>query len=232
MDLEAVMTQLKSLGTAQNVKTYQRHGAGNNVFGVSFSDLKKLSRKIGTNHELAMQLWETGNSDARSLSMLLADPDDVTPTLATQWMKDVNYYLHGNEVASVVARSSSGLSKMRQWRKQKSEYARATGYAILCSMLKDDPDAVENDECRRIMKDVELEIHRSPNRARHAMVMAVIAIGVFKRELSEEAIETGQRIGDVDVDHGETDCSTPKIAAYINRALSRSERSRKVATGR
>lgn len=219
MDLDSVMTELKSKGTAQNTKVYKLQGAGDDVFGVSSAELQKLKKKIRVDHGLAVQLWETGNSDARSLATMIADPEEVTPTLATQWMKDVDYYLHGNEVAEVVAQSEAGLSKMRQWRKQKSEYARATGYAILTCMLEEDADSVEELECSRVLKDVVAEIHRSPNRAKHAMVMAVIAIGIYKDDLTDEALEAGEAIGEVEVDHGETNCTTPKIVPYINRAL-------------
>ena len=222
MDLASVMSKLESLGTAQNVKIYKRHGAGENIFGVSYADLKKLKKQIGTNQELAIKLWDTGNSDARSLATMVACPEELTPTVATQWMKDVTYSCHAGEVAGVIARSSSGLAKMRQWRKQKSEFARTTGYSILSHILKEDPDALDELECSRILKEIEAEIHRSPNQARYAMVMAVISIGIYKAELSEEAVEVGERIGDVDVDHGETNCTTPKIAAYINKALKRS----------
>ena len=221
MDLKSVMAELESAGTAENIEIYKQRGAGENVFGVSSAHLKKLKKKLGVDHELAMELWETGNSDARSLAMMIADPDEVSPTVATQWMKDVDYALHGSEVAGVVALSPAGLSKMRQWRKQKSEFARATGYSMLACMLEDDAESVEDMECLRVLKDVEMEIHRSPNRARHSMVMAVIAIGVHKPELSEEAIETGERIGDVQVDHGESSFTTPKIAPYINKTLKR-----------
>lgn len=221
MDFKSVMADLESAGNAENKKIYKQQGAGENVFGVSHSHLKKLRKKLGVDHELAIELWETGNSDARSLAMMVADPDEVSPTVATQWMKDVDYAVHGSEVAGVVALSPAGPSKMRQWRKQKSEFARATGYSMLACMLENDADAVEDMECVRILKDVEMEIHRSPNRARHSMVMAVIAIGVYKPDLSEEAIETGERIGDVQVDHGESSFKTPKIAPYINKTLKR-----------
>ncbi|MEQ9406706.1 MAG: DNA alkylation repair protein [Fuerstiella sp.] len=221
MELASVMSSLKSLGTIQNVRTYKRHGSGDDVFGVSYADLNKLKKQLGTQHELALNLWGTGNTDARSLATMIADPDQLSPSQATQWMKEVTYPPHENEVAAVVARSAFGLSKMRQWRKQKSEYARTTGYAILACLLKDDPDSVDELECQRILKDVESEIHRSPNRARHAMVLAVIAIGIQKPELREAAVEAGQRIGDVKVDHGDTACVTPQIVPYINKALSR-----------
>jgi 3-methyladenine DNA glycosylase AlkD len=223
MEYQTVMDQLESLGTAQNVKIYKRHGAGENVFGVSYADLKKLKKKIGHDQQLAVKLWNSGNSDARSLAMMVASPEELTPPIATQWMKDVTYPLHASEVAGVVAMSSAGMSKMRQWRKQKSEFARTVGYSILSHILKDDPDAVGDEECIRILKEIESEVHRSPNSARHAMVMAVISIGVYKPELSQDAIDAGERIGDVAVDHGETSCRTPKIAPYISDALKRSE---------
>ncbi len=222
MEFDKAMAQLESLGTAQNVRIYKRHGAGDNVFGVSFAELKKLKKKIGEDHELAIKLWDSGNSDARSLAMMVASPDELTPSVATQWMKDIVYPLHSSEVAGVVAQSATGIAKMRQWRKQKSDFARATGYSILTHILKEDPDALEELECLRILKEIEAEIHRSPNNARHAMVMAVISMGIYKPEISDEAIEAGERIGDVEVDHGETSCKTPKIAPYINKALKRS----------
>lgn len=222
MELAAVMEHLQSVGKEETAKIYQRHGAGDDVFGVTYAHLKKLKKKIGTDHELALELWKTGNSDARSLAMMVADPDDVTPTVATQWMKDVSYNCHAGEIAGVIAQSSCGLAKMRQWRKQKSEYARTTGYSILCQMLKDDAESVDEVECKRILRDVEMEIHRSPNRARHAMVMAVISIGIYRDDLRDEAIEAGERIGKVSVDHGDTSCTTPQIVPYINKAVKQS----------
>lgn len=221
MDVQSVMAELESLGTEQNIKVYKRHGAGDNVFGVSYANLKAMKKKIGVAHELAIELWNSGNSDARSLAMMLASAEELTPSVATQWMKDVTYPLHASEVAGVVSRSATGLSKMRQWRKQKSEFARTVGYSILTHILKDDSDAIEDFECTRILKEIEVEIHRSPNNARHAMVMAVIAIGIYKPEVSDEAIAAGERIGDVEVDHGETSCKTPAIVPYIQKALKR-----------
>lgn len=224
MDFQSVMTQLESLGTEQNVKIYKRHGAGDAVFGVSYANLKLLKKKIGVNHQLAIELWNSGNSDARSLAMMLASADELTPSVATQWMKEVTYPPHATEIAGVIARSACGLAKMRQWRKQKSEFARTVGYSILNHVLKDDPDAIDDSECARILKEIEAEIHRSPNSARYAMVMSVICIGIYKTDLSDDAMEAGERIGDVDVDHGETSCLTPAIVPYIQKALKRSSR--------
>ncbi len=182
MDLASVMSELQSSGTKTTARV------------ASAARLRKIRDKVGTDQDLAVELWETGSDDARSLAMLIADPDDLTPSVATQWMKDVDDNVRAAEVANVVAQSPVGPAKMRQWRKQKSEFARATGYEILISMLIDDPDAVEELECKRVLKDIQMEIHRSPVQAQGVMAQAVVSIGIYKEELAEEALEAAEEI--------------------------------------
>jgi 3-methyladenine DNA glycosylase AlkD len=76
MTLEEALRELESLGNAsvraQNAKSGPMgSGAGDNQFGVSRGDVRKLANKIKTNHELAMALWKTGNIDAQFLATLL-----------------------------------------------------------------------------------------------------------------------------------------------------------------
>ena len=39
----------------------------------------RLMKRIDVDHELARQLWATGNVDARNLAMKIADPVAMTP---------------------------------------------------------------------------------------------------------------------------------------------------------
>jgi 3-methyladenine DNA glycosylase AlkD len=55
---------------AKNAKS----GAGDNQFGVSLGGIRALAKKIRTNHELALSLWETGNVDAQFRATLLILP--------------------------------------------------------------------------------------------------------------------------------------------------------------
>lgn len=56
MTLKEIMSALKKLGMAQNRELYQRHGSGDNVFGVSFGELRPFAKKIGTDHQLAERI--------------------------------------------------------------------------------------------------------------------------------------------------------------------------------
>ena len=67
-----VMNELKKCGSEQTRRIYQRHGAGDNIFGVKAADLKAIAKKIKGKQELACELYETGNYDAKYLAGLVA----------------------------------------------------------------------------------------------------------------------------------------------------------------
>jgi hypothetical protein len=61
MTLSEAMRALEQAGSEQTRKTYARHGATGPMFGVSVATLKQLVKRIGVDHELALELWSTGN---------------------------------------------------------------------------------------------------------------------------------------------------------------------------
>ncbi|MBU0983853.1 MAG: DNA alkylation repair protein, partial [candidate division Zixibacteria bacterium] len=120
--------------------------------------------------------------------------------------------------------------RIMKWIKSGREFVRATGYSALASALKDGAE-ISDDDCIELLARIESEIHESPNRARHAMNNAVIAIGVFRPHLGTAAAETARRIGHVEVDHGETSCKTPDAVAYIKKALARKQKRKQKGGG-
>ena len=54
MNLNSALRELKRHGTAQNRKVYRRHGVGENMYGVSFGDLRGLAKQIKHDHPLAL----------------------------------------------------------------------------------------------------------------------------------------------------------------------------------
>lgn len=224
MTHEEALTTLQKLGTAQNIKTYRRHGAGKNVYGVSFANLKVLVKKIKADHALAKSLWQTGNCDARTLALMIADPSLLTVSEAEAWLKEADYKLLVDYIAAVVARSQHANRLRDKWMKSKQESPRQAGYAVLCYQLRDAPESVDPSYCRELLATLESQIHSSPNLARNAMNTALISIGVAVPELREATIETAKRIGKVEVDHGDTACKTPDAVEYILKTANRKPR--------
>lgn len=221
MTFDETMSALEQMGTEQNRKTYRRHGAGRVLFGVSFANLNRLMRRIKCDHTLAEQLWATGNTDAQTLALMIADPDQLTSSQADAWLKSITYSLLAEYLAALVVRTDFVLTKIRRWTDQKKEMNRACGYALVCSVMRDRPDVLTDEDCISLLRKIESEIHQSANRARHTMAMAICAIGISRSNLRDQAIATARRIGHVAVDHGDTSCTTPDPEAYIRKAANR-----------
>ena len=221
MNTDDVLATLRKFGKPQTAAIYKHYGTGDNVFGVLTSQIGKLQKKIKTDHALAMQLWKTGNAEARALALQVADPVKITRTEANRLLKDGPVRFVGWYLSGLVSRSPIAEQTMRAWMKSTDEDSREMGYAVLAKRLKDDPDSVSDADAEKVLKTIEKEIHRSPNWARYAMNTALISIGTYKTALRKKSIEAAKRIGKVDVDHGETYCKTPDAVSYIQKASKR-----------
>lgn len=218
---QEILAALKKLGKPQTATIYKRYGTGDNVFGVLTSEIAKLKKKIKVDHALALELWKTGNAEARILALLIADPEKVTRTDADGLLRDGPVRFIGCYLSGLLARSRIADETMYSWMKSADQFTREMGYGILGCRLKDDPDSVSDADAQHLLATIETEIQRSPNWARYAMNGALISIGVYKPALRKKAIEAAIRIGKVEVDHGETYCKTPNAVLYIEKASKR-----------
>lgn len=212
-----VMGELKALGTAQNCKVYARHGVQGTMFGVSYANLGKLKRKIGTNHALALELWSTGNHDARVLAGMVADPSQAKAAELEGMVKDVDSYPLADAFAGVAAGAPAAAKLAAKWARSKKEFISTCGWNVV-GHLAGRPEADEG-WLRQLVADIEARIHANPSHTRYAMNQALICIGSRGGELQTLATASAGRIGTVEVDHGETDCKTPDAASYIAKVV-------------
>ena len=71
-----VMTALKKAGTEQTRKTFARHGAPENFFGVKVGDLKVIAKQIKGDQELASRLNLDESLNTRIVDTDLIDQKD------------------------------------------------------------------------------------------------------------------------------------------------------------
>ncbi len=100
MTVTEVMSQLESLGSEQTRKILRRHGAVDPFFGVKVGDLKPVAKKLKGQQDLALELCDTGNSDAQYLAGMIADGAVMTKPQLNRWGKTAAWGLiSGHTVA-------------------------------------------------------------------------------------------------------------------------------------
>src|SRR3954453_333749 len=214
-----LMQELKSLGSEQYRKTYKRHGVQGEVYGVSYAHLGTLKKKIKIDHELALELWKSGNHDARTLATMIADPAKGTQVL-DEWIKDINSYAIADTVATFASQTAIDPAKIEMWMKSKDEWAGSFGWSLFARLARSD-SRFSDETLEKYLEVIERDIHKSKNRVRHSMNSALISIGVRNEKLQKKALAVAARVGKVEVDHGNTDCKTPDAAEYIKKIAAR-----------
>lgn len=220
MDSQAILDELKQLGTEQAQKTYRRHGVLEETFGVSYADLDRLQKRLKVNDALAVELWNSGNHDARILASRIVDPNGLDKYRMDAWAAELNNYVICDAFSSMAARSPVAQQQMEAWMMSDSEWLGRTGWLMLAELALRDrnlPDVYFEDW----LAVIENEIHTRKNFVRNAMNSALIAIGLRSPDLREKAQAAAGRIGKVQVDHGQTSCKTPDAAGYIEKGWKR-----------
>lgn len=213
MNVKEVLKKLEDFGTEQNRKTYKRHGVDGEMFGVSYANLGKLAKEIKKDHELAGRLWETGNHDAQVLATMIADPKKFSSEEIDRWSEKLSNYVLTDAFAKVVGQSEFAGEKAEKWADSKNEWLGSVGWFLIAYLTND--KNLSDAFFEPFLQTIETDIHSRQNRVRYAMNSALIAIGSRSEFLQKQALLAADKIGKIEVDHGETGCKTPDAAEYI-----------------
>src|SRR5215472_9240324 len=83
------LEELRALGERRNVRGMARFGIRAKIaYGVAKPKMDALERRIGKDHCLALELWDSGVHDARILAGLVDIPAEVTAAQMNKWVLD------------------------------------------------------------------------------------------------------------------------------------------------
>ncbi|MBK6889533.1 MAG: DNA alkylation repair protein [Sphingobacteriales bacterium] len=217
--VEAIMEELRNLGSDQIKKIFLKHGAREPFFGVKVEYLKKILKREKKNYNLALDLYATGNSDAMYLAGLMADEKRMTPNDLQRWAKEAYWYILSDfTVAWVTAESPHALNMGLKWIDDPAELVASAGWATLSGWAAITPDAQLDLDClNQLLDRVAKQIATAPNRVRYTMNGFVIAIGCYVLPLTDKAAEIAQKIGKIHVNMGDTACKVPLATEYIKK---------------
>jgi len=200
-------------------------------YGVRIGDLKKIVKKVKKNHELAMRLYATGNTDAMYLAGLIADETRMSKQDLQKWIKDAYWYMLSEvAVADVAAETPYWNDPAKEWMGSEREMIACAGWRTYSSAISIRPnEELDFTEISGLLDVVERSIYSAPNRIRYDMNHFVICVGSYIPELSEKAKRVVESIGKASVDMAGT--KVPFAPEYIARVIDRGNlgKKRKIA---
>jgi 3-methyladenine DNA glycosylase AlkD len=220
-----LLAELAALGKPSTAKVYARHGVTEPSVGLSTADLTRLVKRLGVQQQLALELWQSGVHDARVLATKVADPTSLSVQQIEAWLGAASNYVITDALSGLAARMAEARSMALRWLRSRKEWQAAAGWNVIADLAL--AGELEDATALELLERIETQIQGAANRVRHAMNNALIALGGGLAGVRERALETAERIGKVEVDHGQTGCKTPEAAPYIRKMAAHAARPRK-----
>lgn len=220
MTAAEMLDELRPLGTESYKKVMRAYGVREPFFGVKIGDLQKIRRRIKRDHQLALDLYGTGNYDAMYLAGLIAHDARMTRRDLGHWVEQAYCRpLAGTVVPQVAAGAPDGCALALEWIESAEPLIASAGWAAAACVISVRDDAAL--PAAALLQRVRKRLFQEPDVVRYHMKGFVIAAGSFVPELTEEALAVGTELGPVAVDMGGTSCQVPFAPDYIRKVQQR-----------
>jgi len=191
----AILAELRALGSEKGRAGMARYGINvEHAFGVSIYELRKVAKRLGTDHGLALALWASGNHEARLLACFVDDPDKVTPRQMDAWAGDFDSWdICDQACTSLFDQTKHAWTKATAWAKHDDEWIKRGGFALMAGLAWHDKNSADP-PFHRFLAMVERAAPDHRNFVKKAANWALRNIGKRNRALNRAALACAKQI--------------------------------------
>lgn len=194
MTANEALQELKALSTPDHFAKLAHYGiTDTNAYGVKVPLIRQLAKTIGKNHELALELWNTGVHEGRLLATMIEQKEMITEKQFDAWVNDFNSWDICDQSCSLLGQTPFSLQKINEYSSRPEEYVKRTAFVLMCEQAVHHKQA-ENELFYPFLELIEREARDERNFVRKAVNWALRQIGKRNETLRLRAIEAGERI--------------------------------------
>lgn len=217
--LDNALAQLEALGNEKTRTQNRRNGAGDDQYGVKLGDIRKVAATIRTNHELGLELWETGNLDARLLAILVMVPKKLSTDELDRMARSVGTAQVADWLSAYIIRKHPEKETLRErWMTDDDPWAARAAWDLTAERIGKSPDGLD---LAALLDRIESEMADAAPQEQWTMNFCLGGIGIHFPEHRTRAIAIGDALGiyrDYPVSKG---CTSPFVPIWINEMVRR-----------
>ena len=199
MTFEQTMAELQSYANPQAVEGMARFGIrSDNVLGISIPTLRAMAKRIGKNHALALELWDSGIHEAQILASLIDEPRLVSVTQMEGWVHEFDSWDVCDQVCgNLFDRTPYAFQKAIEWCQQEPEFVRRAGFVLMAELAVHDKKAPD-EAFITFFPLIQQYAVDERNFVKKAVNWALRQIGKRNATLHAQALEWAKRISTMD----------------------------------
>jgi 3-methyladenine DNA glycosylase AlkD len=195
MTAREIIAELQSQANPANVAGMARFGINSNgTLGVSVAEIRKLAKRAGRSHDLALELWASGIHEARILATIVDEPERLTRRQMDSWARDFDSWdVCDHACQNLFWRSPHAWEMVRKWSRARGEFVRRAGFALLASLATRCPDIPAGHWAEALVM-IEEAATDDRNYVRKAVNWALRRIGRRNSDMRAVAIVTARKL--------------------------------------
>jgi 3-methyladenine DNA glycosylase AlkD len=193
--VEEVTRELRALADPRHRQKMAYFGIEvKDALGIRVPQLRALAKRIGKNHALAQELWETGNHETRIIAAMIDEPALVTEAQMERWARDFNAWdIVDGCCCEVFAYSEAAWKKAVDWSSRDEEFVKRAGFSLMAYLAYKDKSSADS-RFLPLLEIIRRESHDDRNFVRKAVNWALRNIGKRNRNLNRAATRTAREI--------------------------------------
>ena len=215
---QQVLDELAALEDPKARAVNERHG---DAHGVNLTKLRGVAKSVGTDAELARELWATDDVAGQLVALLILKPrvpeaDELDGMLRTTRSAKAHDWF-----VNYIAKKSPHAEQMRAaWLDDADADARAAAWSLTTDRVAKKPDGLDLDG---LLDRIEAELSDAPEREQWAMNETLANIGIHHPALRERAVAIGDRLQVLADYPTPPNCTSPFAPAWIAEIVRRRE---------
>ncbi|MFD6857355.1 DNA alkylation repair protein [Rhodococcus sp. NPDC060090] len=210
------MAELAELEDPKIREVNARHGDDH---AVNLTKLRAIAKRLRTQHELAGELWETGDSAARLLAILVSRPkayslDELDTMLRQARVPKVQDWL-----VNYIAKKNPHADELRAlWFDDPDPVVASAGWDLTSERVVKGPEDLD---LAGLLDIIETQMKDAPERLQWAMNTCLARIGIEHAEYRARALDIGERLKVLEDYPTSPGCTSPFAPIWITEMVNR-----------
>lgn len=211
-----VMAELAALEDPKAREVNEKHGDDH---GVNLSKLRALAKRLKTQQELACRLWETDDTAARLLAILICRPKAFERDELDVMVREARTPKVHDWLVNYVVKKNPHSEELRlAWSADPDPVVASAGWALTTERVKKQPEGLD---LAGLLDVIEAEMKDAPERLQWAMNHCLAQIGIEHAEHRARAIDIGERLEVLKDYPNSPGCTSPFAPTWISEMVRR-----------
>jgi 3-methyladenine DNA glycosylase AlkD len=213
-----VMAELAALEDPRVREANEKRGDDH---GVNLGALRAVAKRLKTRHDLALGLWETDDTAARLLALLICRPKAFGRDELDAMVREARSPKVHDWLVNYVVKKSPHAEELRvAWSADPDPVVASAGWALTTERVAKKPEGLD---LAGLLDVIEAEMRDAPDRLQWAMNHCLAQIGIEHPEHRARAIGIGERLHVLEDYPTPSNCTSPFAPVWIAEMVRRQE---------